>query len=85
MQAMRGWSLASYEKLRHRGVRVVLVEPGNVRREESGAHGATEKGAGGQGAISVGDVAEAVLFALRVSGNNAVPAEIVLKALRPGQ
>jgi hypothetical protein len=27
-QAMRGWSLASYEKLRHRGVRVVLVEPG---------------------------------------------------------
>ncbi len=81
---MRGWSLASYEKLRHRGVRVVLVEPGNVRREESRAHGATEK-EGGQGAISAGDVAEACLFALRVSHNNAVPAEIVLKALRPGQ
>jgi hypothetical protein len=56
-----------------------------VRREESGAHGTTEKGAGGQGTISVGDVTEAVLFALRLSGNNAVPAEIVLKALHPGQ
>ncbi len=56
-----------------------------MRREESGAHGATEKSAGGQGVISAGDVTEAVLFALRVSRNNAVPAEIVLKALRPGQ
>lgn len=39
--------------------------------------------AGGQGAIEPKDVVEAVLFCFRLSPN-AVPEEIVLKALKPG-
>jgi NADP-dependent 3-hydroxy acid dehydrogenase YdfG len=76
--ALRGWSLACYEKLRHQGIAVVHLAPGNV----SGTHmmSQTEKAAGHQGAISPEDVAEACLFALHLK--DAVPVEIELKALR---
>lgn len=74
---LRGFTLSSYEALRGKGVHVVLVSPGNVAGTAMEA--ATDK-QGGQGSIRPEDVAEACLFAFRVS-HNCVPSEIVLKAI----
>ena len=76
---LRGFSMSCYEALRDKGVHVTLIEPGNIKgtkmMEETGK-------AAGQGAIDPDDVAQACLFAFRVS-ENCVPSEIVLKALKP--
>ncbi|PSC76482.1 reverse transcriptase [Micractinium conductrix] len=78
--ALRGFGLSAYEALRKHNVKVVDLAPGNVAKtgmaEKSDMHA-------GQGAILPEDVAEAVLFCFRLS-KNAVPEEIVLKALKPG-
>ena len=76
-----GYTMACYENLRDSGVKVVHVAPGNVR----GTHmaEATEK-EGGQGAIDPEDVAEACLFAFRLS-KNAVPAQMEIKAVQAGR
>ena len=77
---LRGWSLSCYEQLREHNVRVVLVEPGNVKGTAMQAE--TAMGEAGQGQIAAEDVAQAALFCFRVS-DNCVPEEIVLKAVRP--
>ncbi|KAL4435881.1 hypothetical protein ABPG77_000643 [Micractinium sp. CCAP 211/92] len=78
--ALRGFGLSAYEALRKHNVRVVDIAPGNVAQtgmaDKSDMHG-------GQGAFNPDDVAEAVLFCFRLS-KNAVPEEIVLKAVKPG-
>jgi short-subunit dehydrogenase len=76
---LRGFSMSCYEALRDKGVHVTLIEPGNVKGTKMMEE--TEK-AGGQGAIDPDDVAQACLFAFRLS-DNCVPSEIVLKALKP--
>ncbi|KAI7846140.1 hypothetical protein COHA_000401 [Chlorella ohadii] len=79
--ALRGFGLSAYETLRGHNVRVVDIAPGNV-----GQTGFSEKSdiqTAGQGTISPDDVAQAVLFCFRLS-KNAVPEEIVLKAVKPG-
>ena len=77
---LRGFSMACYESLHDKGVKVSLVSPGNV----TGTAMAQETSkAGGQGAIAPEDVAEACMFAFRLS-DNCVPSEIVLKAVKPG-
>jgi len=75
---LRGWSNACYEALRDKGVHVTLIEPGNV--EGTKMNQETDK-AGDQGAIQADDVAQACLFAFRVS-KNCVPSEIMLKAVK---
>lgn len=77
---LRGFSLSTYEALRSKGIHVVLVSPGNV--QGTSMADSTSKHEGKQGFISPEDVAEACMFAFRVS-NNCVPSEIVLKAIEP--
>jgi NADP-dependent 3-hydroxy acid dehydrogenase YdfG len=76
---LRGWSLACYEALRDKNIKVVLVSPGNIAGTEMQEQ--TGKGEQ-QGKILPEDVAEACLFAFRLS-ENCVPSEIVLKAVQP--
>jgi short-subunit dehydrogenase len=76
---LRGFSNACYEALRDKGVRVTLIEPGNIKGTKMLEE--TDKAAG-QGTIEPDDVAQACLFAFRVS-KNCVPSEIQLKALKP--
>lgn len=77
---LRGFSMSCYESLRDKGVHVTLIEPGNIKGTKMMEE--TEKASGHQGAIEPDDVAQACLFAFRVS-ENCVPSEIVLKALKP--
>lgn len=77
---LRGFSMSCCELLRDKGIKVCLISPGNIKGT-SMAEGTTKSG--GQGAIAPEDVAEACLFAFRLS-DNCVPSEVVLKALKPG-
>lgn len=76
-----GFTMACYENLRDSGIKVVHIAPGNVSGTKMAE--ATKKG-GGQGAIDPEDVAEACLFAFRLS-KNAVPAQMEIKAVQPGR
>lgn len=76
---LRGWSMSCYEHLRDQNVRVVLIEPGNVKGTTMQAE--TAMGEAGQGQIMPEDVAQAAMFCFHVS-DNCVPEEIVLKAVR---
>lgn len=72
--ALRGWSLSSYEKLRDAGIKVVLVNPAFVDTK------LTEdvKGADRTRMLSVDDVAEAAMLAVRTSPA-CCPQEITLR------
>lgn len=73
-----GFTMACYENLRDKGIKVVHIAPGNVSKTKM-----TEK-AGGQGEIDPEDVAEACLFAFRLS-KNAVPSQMEIKAVQAGR
>lgn len=77
--ALRGYSLACYEQLRHHNIKVCLINPGNVC--QTGMVERTDKTRDGQGCINPEDVAEAALLCFKMS-QNAVPAEIDLKAVK---
>eukprot|EP00887_Chlorella_sp_A99_P006576 scaffold3.g6576.t1 len=79
--ALRGFTLSAYEALRHHGIKVCNIAAGNVGDTAMAAK--TSKQAGGQGQVDAADVIESVLLVFRLS-KNAVPEELVIKALRPG-
>lgn len=75
--ALRGWSLSSYERLRHDGIKVMLINPGFV---------ATDMTQGISGVIpermlQTADVAEAAMLAIRTSPA-CCPQEITLRLTR---
>lgn len=78
---LRGFSLGCYEALREKGIKVCLIDPGNVASTKMQEE--TEKGAAGQGKIDVQDVAAAAMFCFQVS-DNCCPCELELKAVRAG-
>ncbi len=75
---LRGWSLSCYRKLRHEGIKVVLINPAFVDTDMT----AGVEGADRSKMLQPEDIAEAAMLAIRTSAA-CVPEEITLRLAKP--